>query len=299
MSSDKTEFKQVPNTQPENGAFDKRPCLIMIEGDFIGTVYELKKDVTILGRNDDVEIVLSDTLISRKHAMIEDHAGIYYYSDLGSTNGCLHNKQDVLKPTRLSEGDKIGLGSSVFKFSFHDNDDSEYHVKMRNMAVKDGLTNIYNKRYFLEMLNKEFEFNRRSGSGLAMILFDIDHFKAVNDNIGHTAGDYALKELAQLIEKQVRDYDLFARYGGEEFVFLLKGNDLGSAITFAERVRVIVEQHNFNYCEQEIPLTISLGVIWWSGNGSISNPEDLIKAADTRLYQAKNSGRNCVRFDSM
>lgn len=299
MSSDKTEFKQEPNIQPENVAVEKRPCLIMIEGDFIGTVYELKKDVTILGRSNEAEIVLSDTLISRKHAMIEDHAGIFYYSDLGSTNGCLHNKQDVLKPTRLSEGDKIGLGNSVFKFSFHDNDDSEYHVKMRNMAVKDGLTNIYNKRYFLEMLNKEFEFNRRSATGLAMVLFDIDHFKAVNDNMGHTAGDYALKELSQLIEKQVRGYDLFARYGGEEFVFLLKGNDINSAITFAERVRIIVEQHNFNYCGQEIPLTISLGVIWWSGNAIISNPENLIEAADKRLYQAKNSGRNCVRFDSM
>ena len=124
-------------------------------------------------------------------------------------------KEAVDDPLPLAEGDKVAIGHIVFKFTYQDEDDTEYHAMLRNMAIKDGLTRIYNKRYFSEVLEKECEYNRRNQVGLCVILFDIDHFKQINDTWGHPAGDCILKNLAQLIDSKARDYDVFARYGGE------------------------------------------------------------------------------------
>jgi diguanylate cyclase (GGDEF)-like protein len=296
--SDSTEFKEGPAI-PEVESGVKRPCLIMIKGDFIGQVYELKKDVTMIGRSDDVELVVSDISMSRKHAMVVSRSDGFYISDLGSTNGCWVNRDEVAEATKLQEGDKVTLGNVVFKFSYQDEDDTQYHLMLRNMAIKDGLTRIYNKRYFNEMLGKEFDFNRRNSVGLAIILFDIDHFKQVNDNWGHPAGDFILKNLAQLIETDARGYDVFARYGGEEFVFLLRGAPLVAAIALAERVRSEVEAHTFSYDGVDLKVTISLGVSWWRGDDTYENAAELVEASDRRLYEAKNAGRNCVRHDPL
>jgi len=295
--SDNTEYREGPVDDEIPEEDDKRPCLVMIKGDFIGQVYELKSDVTILGRSDDVDLVVSDISISRRHAMIVDRSGAYFLSDLGSTNGCFLNKEPVTTATAMSEGDKVTLGEIVFKFTYQDQDDTEYHSMLRNMAVKDGLTRIYNKRYFTEVLEKEFDYNRRNKVGLALVLFDIDHFKQVNDTWGHPAGDFILKHMAELIEDVARGYDVFARYGGEEFVFLLRGAPLEAAIQLAERVRAAVETHVFNYDSIELKITISLGVTWWSGEEELESPESLVEAADKHLYAAKEAGRNSVKHD--
>lgn len=197
--SDNTEYTEAAPA-PDDGRSEKRPCLIMIRGDFIGQVYELKNDVTIMGRSDEADLVVSDISISRRHAMIVYRVNGFYLSDLGSTNGSFLNKDTVTSATLVSEGDKVTLGNVVFKFTYQDEDDTQYHIMLRNMAVKDGLTRIYNKRYFNEALAKEFDYNRRNKVGLALIIFDIDHFKAVNDTWGHPAGDFILKNMAQMIE---------------------------------------------------------------------------------------------------
>jgi two-component system cell cycle response regulator len=167
----------------------KRPCLIMIKGDFIGEVYELDPAVTMIGRSDDVNLTVSDISISRRHAMVVFRDKDLYVSDLDSTNGAFLNKALVGSARSLREGDKLTIGSITFKCSFQDDEDTEHHLMLRNMAIKDGLTRIYNKRYFNEMLEKEFEYNRRNHTGLSVEMFDIDHFKAVNDTYGHPAGD--------------------------------------------------------------------------------------------------------------
>ena len=292
--SDNTEYREGPPEDIENVGDDKRPCLVMIKGDFIGQVYELKSDVTIVGRGDDADLVISDISISRRHAMIVDRAGDYYLSDLGSTNGCFLNKEQITTATVMTEGDKVTLGNIVFKFTYQDQDDTEYHMMLMNMAVKDGLTRIYNKRYFSEVLEKEFDYNRRNKVGLALILFDIDHFKQVNDTWGHPAGDFILKHMAELIEDTARGYDVFARYGGEEFVFLLRGATLEAAVNLAERVREEVEKHVFEYDSIDLQITVSLGVVCWDGGDEIENSEALVEAADKYLYAAKGAGRNKV-----
>ncbi|MCZ6503422.1 MAG: GGDEF domain-containing protein [Gammaproteobacteria bacterium] len=297
--SDSTEYSGSPTVPEEDESAAKRPCLIMIKGDYIGQVYELKNDVTMIGRSDDAELVVSDISMSRKHAMIVDRPDGFYVSDLGSTNGCWVNRDQVKEPTKLEEGDKVTLGNVVFKFSYQDEHDTQYHQMLRNMAIMDGLTCIYNQRYFSETLEKEFEYNRRNSVGLAIILFDIDEFKQINDSWGHPAGDFILKNLAQLIEGDARRYDLFARYGGEEFVFLLRGAPLEAAIALAERIRGEVQAHIFTYDGIDLNITISLGVSWWGGDKTYSKAEELVEATDRRLYEAKNAGRNCVRHDPL
>jgi diguanylate cyclase (GGDEF)-like protein len=284
--------------QPEAAAEEeKRPCLIMIKGDFIGQVYELTNDVTMIGRTDDVDLVVSDISISRRHAMIVNRTEGFHVSDLGSTNGTFLNKEPVAFPTRLVEGDKVALGEVTFKFSYQDEDDTEYHTMLRNMAIRDGLTRVYNKRYFMEALEKEFDYNKRNHSGLAFVLFDIDYFKEVNDTYGHPAGDFILKHLAQLIENEAREYDLFARYGGEEFVFMMRGGTQESALKLAERVRTVVEGHTFHYDDLELKVTVSIGVSFWNGeDAGVDSSEQLIQAADRQLYDAKRDGRNCIRY---
>ena len=271
--SDQTEYKQGPQPEEKEEVDAKRPCLIMIKGDFIGQVYELGKDVTMIGRSDDVDLVLSDISISRKHAMIVDRVDGFHVSDLASTNGCWVNRDRVSEPTMLGEGDKVTLGEVVFKFTFQDEDDTQYHMLLRNMAIKDGLTRVFNKRYFSEVLEKEFDYNKRTKVGLALIFFDIDHFKQINDTWGHPAGDFILKNLAQLIESDARGYDVFERYGGEEFVFLLRGAPLVAAVALAERVRSEVEEHIFSYDGIDLKVTISLGVSWWGGDDSFDTAE--------------------------
>jgi two-component system cell cycle response regulator len=291
--ADKTEFKTGAEPLIDEGAIDgKRPCLIMVRGDFVGQIYELTKDVTWLGRSDQVDLVVADTSISRKHAMVVHRADGFYVSDLDSTNGTQVNRETVAVPTRLREGDKIRVGNVIFKFSYQDDDDTHYHMLLRNMAVKDGLTRAYNKRYFQEVMEKEFEYNRRNKSGLALVMFDIDHFKTVNDTHGHPAGDAVLKQLAELIEFEARGYDLFARVGGEEFVFLMRAGTLVSAIALAERVRNVVAEHAFFYDELCLRITVSLGVAYWSGDGRFEDVDGFVNAADQQLYRAKHGGRN-------
>lgn len=293
--SDKTEYRELPGGSQQPDTTDgKRPCLIMIKGDYIGEVYELDASVTMIGRSDDVNLTVSDISISRRHAMLAFRNQNFYVSDLDSTNGTFINKELVGSARLLREGDKLTVGSVTFKFSYQDDEDTEYHLMLRNMAIKDGLTRIYNKRYFEEVLNKEFDYNRRNNSGLSLVMFDIDHFKAVNDDFGHPAGDFILKELAQLVEHAARGYDVFARFGGEEFIFLMRGAELDAAIMLANRVRTAVETHQFVYDQQTLKITVSLGVSYWNGSDAMASAQSIIEAVDKKLYEAKNSGRNKV-----
>lgn len=290
--SEKTAYSKGSG-QGGSSESEKRPCLVMIRGDFIGQVYEINDGVTTIGRSDDADLVVSDTSISRNHAIIEQQQAAFFLSDNGSTNGSYVNKALVDEPMPLKEGDKVGIGDVVFKFTYQDDDDTQYHMMLRNMAIRDGLTRIYNKRHFTEVLEKEIEYNKRTKEGLCLILFDIDHFKQINDTWGHPAGDFILKNLAHLIDSELRGYDLFARYGGEEFAFLLRGSSLEEAVGLAERVRTEVAEHVFTYEDVDLNVTISLGVYFWDGKVELDETA-LVDAADRLLYKAKDEGRNRV-----
>src|SRR5262249_53370503 len=125
------------------------------------------------------------------------------------------------------------------------------------------------------------------------VLFDLDHFKRINDELGHLGGDFTLRELSACIKSAIRKEELFARYGGEEFVVVLPETTVEGGVAAAERIRTLVEGHRFQYENKSYPVTISLGVAHTAGDESMT-PHELIRLADEKLYQAKNSGRNRV-----
>ncbi len=170
--------------------------------------------------------------------------------------------------------------------------------QLRHMSQTDALTGLDNRRHIEERMDEMYELSVRLHEPLACVMCDLDHFKRVNDTYGHQAGDAVLRQLAAILRAQAREIDRIGRYGGEEFIFLLPGTVLDAAVTFAERVRKAVEQHEFAFEGGSIRGTLSLGIAAWP-HPRVSGTDGLIKAADDALYVAKALGRNrVVRFDS-
>jgi diguanylate cyclase (GGDEF)-like protein len=194
----------------------------------------------------------------------------------------------------LADGDKLQFGTStVLRFEYQDETDHAFQRHMFESASRDGLTGVLNKRYFLERLDADVAHARRYHQHLSLLLFDIDHFKAVNDTYGHPSGDHILRGVASVVTSAVRREDVFARYGGEEFGVLARSTDLSTAVDLAERLRRTVETGHFDAEGTVIPVTISVGV------ASLTQlPERtaaaLVAAADEALYRAKAAGRNRV-----
>jgi diguanylate cyclase (GGDEF)-like protein len=162
--------------------------------------------------------------------------------------------------------------------------------QMRHFAEHDDLTGLWNHRIIVERLRIEVQRSRRERMPLSVILVDLDHFKQINDTLGHPAGDLALKEMGAILLRSVRAYDWVGRYGGEEFLLILPGSNFSSARLRAEQLRLSVQSAQIASDGKPIKMTASFGV----ASGFPTEYEELIKAADSALYKAKNSGRNCV-----
>lgn len=168
------------------------------------------------------------------------------------------------------------------------------NARLYNLAVYDGLTGIFDRRYFNAWITTEYARVKRYGTQLSFIILDIDHFKQVNDTHGHQAGDYVLKTLSALIKNRIRKSDLFARYGGEELVLVLPETEMKVAIGLAEQHRKLIEKTDFIFNNRKIPVTISLGVSSYQDRPE-ETVDQFIENADKMLYLAKESGRNQVR----
>jgi diguanylate cyclase (GGDEF)-like protein len=213
--------------------------------------------------------------------------------DLGSTNGTFCNGIRVDK-RELNDGDKIMVGSTtILKFTYHDYLDEVFQRQMYESALRDGLTKVFNKKYFTDYLEKEFAYAARHNSPLALIFLDIDFFKRINDTYGHPGGDYVLSELSNMMANLVRTEDVLARFGGEEFTVLCRGTDLAGAKIVAERLRRAVEGRTFTFGGSNVPVTISLGIASIPDTG-INDHSAFLAAADKALYEAKRTGRNRV-----
>ena len=270
-----------------------RECLVVLYGGQIGKKYDLAPGVTTLGRDPLATIVLDADSVSRSHARIEVAGGETWVADLGSTNGSFVNDAPIER-CQIRSGDLVKVGDVIFKFLSGQNVEASYHEEIYRMTIRDGLTSIANVRYLNEFLEREFARSRRHGRELAVILFDVDHFKRINDTLGHLTGDYVLRELARLVETRVRRDELFARYGGEEFCLVLPETGREGAIQYAEIIRRLVEEHRFLFDGTPISVTVSCGV-------AIFGPEmnraiDLLRAVDDALYRAKKNGRNRIEI---
>ena len=189
---------------------------------------------------------------------------------------------------KINKNDVNILKSLLDKASPSINNSIEHNIIMIK-NITDNLTGIYTKQYFVDILRKEI---RNFQKFMSIIMVDIDYFKIYNDKNGHLAGDYLLKEIASLFEKNLRNRDIVARYGGEEFIILLPETDNSSALQICERLRNSVENYDFKFKENqpERKLTISLGLITTLSKDLESN--ELINEADKNLYKSKKFGRN-------
>ena len=169
-----------------------------------------------------------------------------------------------------------------------------YEHKLVEMNMRDGLTGIYNRRFLESKLKEEFSRHKRYSRNFSFIMFDIDHFKHVNDEYGHQCGDYILKSVCSRVASIIRNVDMFARYGGEEFCCILPETELEGAMQVAERFRQAIEEQENKFNDLNVKVTISLGVA--ELREEISSPEMMMKKADDALYRAKNEGRNRVVF---
>ena len=156
----------------------------------------------------------------------------------------------------------------------------------------DSLTDLYNRRYFMQAGKKEIERSKRYNEQLSLMMIDIDHFKNVNDTYGHIIGDKVLKSLASLLKESIRNVDTVGRLGGEEFGIILPKSSLDKAKRVAERLRKNIEENIFKFDEAKISITISIGIT--SYHQKTKNMDNLIHKADLALYEAKKRGRNCV-----
>ncbi len=271
-------------------------CLVHIypTGPTMGQRYTLGEKPVIIGRGEDCDIRIQEHSVSRRHARLEPGADGFTVIDLQSTNGTFVNDVQTTEPRVLHDGDYLRIGNCIYRFLAGGNVEAEYHEEIYRLTIIDALTQTHNQRALLEFLDREVVRSARHGRPLSLVMFDIDWFKGINDELGHLGGDFTLRELANVVHTQVRREDLFARYGGEEFAIVLVETTLQQAVDAAERIRAKVEQHPFKFENKAFHLTISLGVA--ESRCQEMPASELVRLADEKLYQAKRAGRNRVAY---
>lgn len=278
---------------PAQAASCDRRLLMRVDGVEGGRVLTLCAAPLSVGRGLDNGLRLEHGAVSRRHAMITWNDGFHLVADLGSRNGTyIRGRRVTLVP--LVDGDLLQFGPrACFRYVVTDARQEELMRQLYESSIIDALTGICNRRHFDARLHAELSYARRHGTDLAMVLLDIDFFKAVNDTHGHAAGDAVLKHVSTLARKQLRAEDLIARYGGEEFAILLRGIDVYGGVRLAERVRTTIDAVPASATGKIVPVSVSAGCASLLETGGGSAPE-LIARADARMYAAKRLGRNRV-----
>jgi diguanylate cyclase (GGDEF)-like protein len=260
----------------------------------LGTRFRLRPGSVIeIGRSPTAEISFPEVLsISRTHARLEHQGSNVVIEDLGSTNGTYVNDRVIQKSQQLRSGDRFQVGAVHFKFLHERDVENAYHLAIYDLVMRDGLTEIFNKRKFEEEVEREVARASRYSRPLALILFDIDHFKAVNDTYGHLCGDYVLKQVAERVRTGLRAEQVFARVGGEEFVVLCPETNGDHARRLAEKLRDRLAAEPVEYAGFQVPVTCSFGVAELQPD--MRDGTALYEASDRALYDSKQGGRNMV-----
>jgi diguanylate cyclase (GGDEF)-like protein len=268
-------------------------CVVVLYGPELGRRATIGRGAFQIGRSSKNELPIDQESVSRHHARISATAKGFAIEDLGSTNGTYVNHEKLGRERRmLKDGDQIRVGRSILKFMSGTNVEANYHEEIYRLMTVDALTQVYNKRYFGEALEREFNRAHRYKRELSLVLIDIDFFKAINDKYGHLGGDSVLRQLASEVKPRLREQDIFARVGGEEFAMLLPEIAAEGAAATAEKVRRIIEAAEFRFEAAILKITVSAGVTSLDPRGR--DPNSLYERADSALYEAKAKGRNRV-----
>ena len=267
-------------------------CLVRLypPGPEMGKRFPLDKSEIVLGRSHG-DILIDLDSVSRRHARVFRVERQWSLEDLGSTNGTYINDLPV-KRSRLTNGDILRIGSSIFKFLSGPGVEASYHEEIYRMTIIDTLTGANNRRFLTDFVEREIARSVRHGRPLSLLLFDIDRFKRINDTHGHLTGDEVLKGVSHRLSARVRTEELMARYGGEEFVVVVPETDHQAALILGEEYRALVADKPFDCDGHVVEVTISIGVATLEGEEIDS--EAFIKRADDKLYEAKRAGRNRV-----
>ena len=271
-------------------------CLVRIHPmDLENKLVRITSSETVIGREAKCDICCDDKSVSREHASILKSETGFTIQDRNSTNGTFVDGAQVIE-CKLTDGCKVQIGNHIFKFLAGDSIESQYHETVYSMMTKDGLTNVYNKRYLVDTVSRECERSQAYGRPFSLIMMDIDHFKSFNDTHGHLAGDEVLQEFAKRLEAQSGPNQIVARFGGEEFSVMLIETELEEAGRVAEELRCCIEASPFECCAGSLPVTASFGVAEFHSDRH-QNFGELFEEADQHLYAAKKRGRNQVALD--
>ena len=265
-SGENTNTAQPVSARVTDGA--KRPYLIIIGGAHVGELHKIGKARTVVGRGESADIRVLDDGISREHVELLVEGERVSVRDLGSTNGTFRNGARVDTAEMIADGDKISLGSTtILKFTYQDGIDEAYEQRLYRSAVCDELTQALKREFFLERLEGEVAFSLRHAAPLALILWDLDRFKAVNDQYGHPAGDTVLAATARAVTAVIRREDVLGRYGGEEFALACRAARPDGALRTAERLRRAIEKTSVDVGSASVQVTASFGVAMCPSNG--------------------------------
>jgi diguanylate cyclase (GGDEF)-like protein len=267
-----------------------KAMLIVLVGGRRGERAILGEKKFVLGRGSSADLVIESDAVSRAHAYIELRDGRHWLVDNDSTNGSYVNYGRI-KERMLHDGDQIQIGHAMMKYLSGDNVETAYHEEFRRLARRDALTGALNRTTYEEEVRVALATAERKARDVSLILFDLDHFKKINDTHGHTAGDLVLSHVGEKMRSLILEPHLFARVGGEEFAVLYHDGRL-LAEAEAERIREAIEAIVVDYDGTRIPVTASFGAAQFLPGQSAS---DLYDEADAKLYAAKKAGRNCVR----
>jgi diguanylate cyclase (GGDEF)-like protein len=283
---------------------ERRPALVFLRGELLAVPIPLDREEVTLGRALEADIRINDSRASRLHARIiteVDQATAvarYRLKDLDSTNGTILNGKRIDEEL-LQDGDKFEVGDQLIRFEMLDEIDREFQQQIHRLLVHDELTGLLTSKSFFSELRREAARAAAESMPFCVLMMDIDYFKEVNDTYGHLVGSETLEEVGAVIKRSLRAGDVGARFGGEEFAAFLLDADYAQGLVAAERVRVAIEKHEFPAVRRESTeaprthhITISIGVASFPEDGR--DPIQLVELADSALYRAKRSGRNCT-----
>ena len=269
-------------------------CLVQIHGPEMGRLYDIGMVGAEMGRGEGSHIAIASDTVSRRHARLIWLGDTLTVKDLGSLNGTYLDDRRVKTPTPIHPGQMLRLGSVIFKVLQGADLERRYHEEIYRMAIFDGLTNIHNKRYFMEFLEREHQRAVRHSRPLSLLMLDVDHFKLANDEHGHINGDRLLRQTASRMRGFVRRDECFARYGGEEFGMILPETSLDGAQALAEKVRRVIGDTPMDLQDGgSVTITISIGAAELDSNDTVFG---LVGRADEALYKAKSNGRDRVEL---
>ena len=268
------------------------PFLSIIYPQSSKDTFSIMEKKQIIGRGQHAAVVLDDEMASREHCQFWLSAEGVIIEDMGSTNGTMIDNK-LINQSVLSQQSRLLIGEHIFKLEYKNERELEYDKKLIHAARTDALTGISNRRDLMERAESLYKQCSNNDRVLAVIMLDIDHFKKVNDNWGHPAGDVVIKRVAQLLAAHCSSADICGRYGGEEFVALLPDKSKTAVVDFCEGLRKQIEDFSFTWGGEDIPITVSLGASVGEGS-DLPGLETSIGNADACLYKAKEGGRNCL-----